>query len=67
MAGVPLWVADGYHRVCASYHLNEKVLVPCRMTARTPKGLPDFGEQPPPLVAVVMEVELPGDRARLFH
>jgi len=33
--GEPLWVADGYHRICASYHLNEKVLVPCRMTART--------------------------------
>ncbi len=36
--GIPLWVADGYHRVCASYHLDEKILVPCRMTARTPKG-----------------------------
>jgi len=36
--GVPLWVADGYHRVCASYHLDEKVLVPCLMVARTPKG-----------------------------
>jgi hypothetical protein len=33
--GAPLWVADGYHRVCASYHLDEKTLVPCRMTART--------------------------------
>jgi hypothetical protein len=32
--GEPLWVADGYHRVCASYHLDEKILVPCRMTAR---------------------------------
>jgi len=32
--GEPLWVADGYHRICASYHLDEKVLVPCRMTAR---------------------------------
>jgi hypothetical protein len=36
--GEPLWIADGYHRVCASYHLNEKVLVPCRMTARAAKG-----------------------------
>jgi hypothetical protein len=36
--GIPLWVADGYHRVCASYHLNEKTPVPCRMVARTPKG-----------------------------
>jgi hypothetical protein len=32
--GVPLWIADGYHRVCASYHLDEKAEVPCRMVAR---------------------------------
>lgn len=36
--GIPLWVADGYHRVCASYHLNEKTPVPCRMVARSVKG-----------------------------
>jgi hypothetical protein len=35
--GTPLVVADGYHRVCASYHLDEKVLVPCRIAAPTPK------------------------------
>jgi len=35
--GIPLWVADGYHRVCASYHLDEKIQVPCRMVARTTK------------------------------
>ncbi len=35
--GIPLWVADGYHRVCASYHLDEKAPVPCRLTARTLK------------------------------
>ena len=34
--GIPLWVADGYHRVCASYHLDEKTLVPCRIVARDP-------------------------------
>ena len=33
--GVPLWVADGYHRICASYHLDEKTEVPCRVVART--------------------------------
>lgn len=33
--GNPLWIADGYHRVCASYHLDEKALVPCRMTPRS--------------------------------
>jgi hypothetical protein len=32
--GTPLWVADGYHRVCASYHLDEKTLVPCRTVVR---------------------------------
>ena len=33
--GVPLWIADGYHRVCASYHIDEKARVPCRIVART--------------------------------
>ena len=30
-AGVPLIVADGYHRICASYHLNEDANIPCRI------------------------------------
>src|SRR5579864_7865285 len=34
--GVPVWVADGYHRICASYHLDEKSEVPCRIVARRP-------------------------------
>jgi hypothetical protein len=33
--GVPLWVADGYHRVCVSYHVNEKEPVPCRVVPRS--------------------------------
>jgi hypothetical protein len=33
--GSPLWVADGYHRVCASYHLNEKTELPCRIVSRS--------------------------------
>jgi hypothetical protein len=33
--GSPLWVADGYHRVCASYHLNEKTELPSRIVARS--------------------------------
>jgi hypothetical protein len=33
--GTPLWVADGYHRVCASYHVDEKTQVPCRVVARS--------------------------------
>ena len=29
--GVPLLVADGYHRVCASYWLDENTDIPCRL------------------------------------
>ncbi len=31
VSGDPLWVADGYHRICASYHVDEKAQVPCRI------------------------------------
>jgi hypothetical protein len=27
----PLQIADGYHRVCASYHLDENTDIPCRI------------------------------------
>jgi hypothetical protein len=30
-AGRPLQIADGYHRVCASYHLGEDTEIPCRI------------------------------------
>jgi len=30
-ADVALTVADGYHRVCASYHLDENADIPCRI------------------------------------
>jgi hypothetical protein len=26
-----LEIADGYHRICASYHLDEDADIPCRM------------------------------------
>lgn len=29
----PLVIADGYHRVCAAYHLEEDVQVPCRIAS----------------------------------
>jgi hypothetical protein len=29
---VPLIVADGYHRICASYYLDEDADIPCRIT-----------------------------------
>jgi hypothetical protein len=28
---VPLTVADGFHRICASYHLDEDADIPCRI------------------------------------
>jgi hypothetical protein len=30
-SGRPLQVADGYHRVCASYHADENTDIPCRL------------------------------------
>ena len=30
-AGVPLQVADGYHRVCAVFHFDQNVDIPCRI------------------------------------
>ncbi|MHB8571597.1 MAG: hypothetical protein ACYDAY_01380 [Candidatus Dormibacteria bacterium] len=32
-AGRPLAIADGYHRICASYHLNEDADIPCRLVS----------------------------------
>jgi hypothetical protein len=29
--GIPLQIADGYHRVCASYGLDEDSAIPCRI------------------------------------
>jgi hypothetical protein len=29
--GFPMQIADGYHRVCASYHLGENTDIPCRI------------------------------------
>jgi hypothetical protein len=32
--GVALQIADGYHRVCASYHTDENTDIPCRVASR---------------------------------
>jgi hypothetical protein len=32
---VALTVADGYHRICASYHLDEDADIPCRIVDYT--------------------------------
>ena len=31
LQGIPLTVADGYHRICASYNLDENADIPCRI------------------------------------
>jgi hypothetical protein len=31
LRGFPLQIADGYHRVCASYYTDENTDIPCRM------------------------------------
>ena len=31
LEGCPLLVADGYHRISASYHLDENAEIPCRI------------------------------------
>ncbi|HUY42288.1 MAG TPA: hypothetical protein VMU98_00845 [Acidimicrobiales bacterium] len=31
--GIPLAIADGYHRVCASYWIDENTLIPARIVA----------------------------------
>jgi hypothetical protein len=33
-AGVPLQIADGYHRVCASYHTDENTDIPVIIVSR---------------------------------
>ena len=30
-SAVPLQIADGYHRVCASYYVDENTDIPCRI------------------------------------
>jgi hypothetical protein len=32
---IPLIVADGYHRICASYHVDEDADIPCRIADLT--------------------------------
>ena len=34
-SGRALIVADGYHRICASYHLSDDTVVPCRIVDLT--------------------------------
>jgi hypothetical protein len=34
MRAAPLIIADGYHRICASYFLDEDADIPCRLVDR---------------------------------
>ncbi len=41
--GVPLTIADGYHRVCASYYVNEDADIPCLVVDhKVSTALPGF-------------------------
>ncbi|MBA3905093.1 MAG: hypothetical protein H0X35_00155 [Pseudonocardiales bacterium] len=33
VSGVAAQIADGYHRVCAGYHLDENTDIPCRIVS----------------------------------
>lgn len=36
--GTPLQIADGYHRVCASRHVDEDIDIPCRVAGLAEPG-----------------------------
>jgi hypothetical protein len=38
--GLALQIADGYHRVCASYYTDENTGIPCRMVGPADPGRP---------------------------
>jgi hypothetical protein len=41
--GVPLTIADGYHRICASYHVDENADIPCHLVDhKGPTAVPGF-------------------------
>lgn len=44
--GRPLVVADGYHRLCAAYHLDEDVDVSCRIVDLLPGTAPADSSAP---------------------
>ena len=35
--GIALQIADGYHRVCASHHIDENTDIPCRIADHPPR------------------------------
>ena len=43
----PLIVADGYHRICASYHVDEDQDIPCRLVDLVKQPTPALGSPAP--------------------
>jgi hypothetical protein len=43
LGGFPLQIADGYHRVCASYWVNENTDIPCRLIDLPSTAVPTRG------------------------
>jgi hypothetical protein len=31
LGAYPMVIADGFHRICASYHIDENAEIPCRL------------------------------------
>ena len=49
---LPLTIADGYHRICASYWLDENADIPCRLVGSALPRMPEPQESSsPPLPA----------------
>ena len=46
--GRALQIADGYHRVCASYHLSEITEIPCRLITLAEPAVSRHERQPTP-------------------
>jgi hypothetical protein len=53
--GFPLQIADGYHRVCASYYVMENTDIPCRLIDLPPATVGRTARQPP-VKAVAPEI-----------
>ena len=43
----PLTVADGYHRICASNHIDENADIPCRIASRSEISVATIGRPDP--------------------
>ena len=58
--GVPLQIADGYHRVCASYHTDENTDIP--VVRIVPVGAGTWSGPGAVLDVIVIEIQADRDR-----